>query len=825
MVYQPKNYIKNYLENESLEENQMNQNLSFMAWLEPKLENGEKTRTIRAMGKNNYRDKMNIGDIAHIWINQRSKNRKFLFDRTIKDKYYFQLKDIPLVSDLEAKKLESPIPNETWYDLAHNDGFKSYLEFIEFFTNHPTNDTSFVIFLWENPKFNEIFKIGTEQQIKEDKHLIELRLVKGDTKIFIRNKNGYFQEFIQCKYLLLHNPQETVKNQQELTSIDQLAENYIGRHEQNQKGYEKVVRSLSKEEEFKGHCSNLQAWFEHDYNTRLLRRNLAFPLLNRLAQAGDPKALKMFKSEIAERIEESREAYDKGLMKNVSTQEYIINRGYLNQFTYEELESIFDLFVFEELHQHSVYKLFDSIIIKHFFPKHDSTKNFNWHEQETKVFTTSGTKEYERLMEFLFTIYDKKNYPGFDLYLLNRLNQYNLDYKNIKLIKERIDFDLLDEERDGYAMRQFNSYYLKIIAKKTNNLLEELKEDQEQHKLKKEEIIEKILKHFNKTNEIDVIQHTIFNIALFDFNYFDYKRILESLKVNTKDQPRNAIAFDKKLLLTFSKAIKTPGFSFYREFDFLSNHIKVHSLIQIAYHNQFQEDYKQIFGNMSFTQLRRFKSYIVKQQRKNYFSKSLYLFKLIDSMAKSINYDLDKAIKVRDRDIIDRIVGKIYLGTKSFTFEETDNLIEKLKKAKVFYTLKESYRTGLLLKFIEKIIPLTKDDINLFKTEVNKKLFTYINIHILSGIIKRKLHLHMNYQQLCIINRFYNSKKNKPANYKTFQTYLREQTCIIRNQKFIQTKIEDFLFTSIEKKEKFIQQFTSKKKPEYKPIKRKRRKK
>jgi hypothetical protein len=61
--------------------------------------------------------------------------------------------------------------------------------------------------------------------------------------------------------------------------------------------------TITPEQEFWGHCSNLQAWYEHDYDTRLLHSNLAFPLLKALVDAGDTKAKTMLKTEIAERFE------------------------------------------------------------------------------------------------------------------------------------------------------------------------------------------------------------------------------------------------------------------------------------------------------------------------------------------------------------------------------------------------------------------------------------------------------------------------------------------------------------------------------------------
>ena len=56
------------------------------------------------------------------------------------------------------------------------------------------------------------------------------------------------------------------------------------------------------ETEFWGHCSNLQVWFENNYDTRLLHSNLAFPLLKRLTEVGDNQAKNVFNEEIVKRL-------------------------------------------------------------------------------------------------------------------------------------------------------------------------------------------------------------------------------------------------------------------------------------------------------------------------------------------------------------------------------------------------------------------------------------------------------------------------------------------------------------------------------------------
>ncbi len=87
------------------------------------------------------------------------------------------------------------------------------------------------------------------------------------------------------------------------------------------------------EVEFWGHCSNLQAWYEFEYNTKLLHRNLAFPLLKKLYEVGDPQAKKVFKDEILNRF----------FGGNSPVHQYIGGGGYLNFITAEEKFNLFEL--------------------------------------------------------------------------------------------------------------------------------------------------------------------------------------------------------------------------------------------------------------------------------------------------------------------------------------------------------------------------------------------------------------------------------------------------------------------------------------------------
>ncbi|MFX1236700.1 MAG: Rab family GTPase [Promethearchaeota archaeon] len=148
-----------------------------------------------------------------------------------------------------------------------------------------------------------------------------LQLDWNITNIYIKGVH-----FSQCKYLLLNIPIEKAKDYRQINSIDEAEEkldHYLESNTADEIG-------LTPEVEFWGHCSNLQAWVEHDYDTRLLHRNLSFPLLKKLTEAGDPKAKRVFKDEIALRLEEN----------NRTVTQFLVEEDYLKYFTPEELDTL-----------------------------------------------------------------------------------------------------------------------------------------------------------------------------------------------------------------------------------------------------------------------------------------------------------------------------------------------------------------------------------------------------------------------------------------------------------------------------------------------------
>ena len=147
---------------------------------------------------------------------------------------------------------------------------------------------------------------------------IDPRATRYQTVIYIGGR--YFR---QCKFLLLDIPVDKVSSFDEIDSIDEAAER-LDKSQESIEGYEP---NIPPEVEFWGHCSNLQVWYENDYDTRLLHSNLAFPLLKQLTEAGDLLARQVFKQEIAKRLDS----------RFLPTLTFLKQEGYFKYLSREEL--------------------------------------------------------------------------------------------------------------------------------------------------------------------------------------------------------------------------------------------------------------------------------------------------------------------------------------------------------------------------------------------------------------------------------------------------------------------------------------------------------
>ncbi len=162
---------------------------------------------------------------------------------------------------------------------------------------------------------------GTMKEFKINEYLT-VKLEGEETVIYVAGEH-----FIQCKALLLNIPKDDVENFNEIESMDDVADMLNWNEEEGQRG---VIYNLPPETEFFGHCSNLQVWYEQKYSTDLLHSSLAFPLLKRLIEVGDPKAQKVFKEELCKK-------FDNG---NLVVVQFLLIEDYLKFLNKEEIFSL-----------------------------------------------------------------------------------------------------------------------------------------------------------------------------------------------------------------------------------------------------------------------------------------------------------------------------------------------------------------------------------------------------------------------------------------------------------------------------------------------------
>ena len=153
---------------------------------------------------------------------------------------------------------------------------------------------------------------------------LKVKLEDGSSNIYVGNRR-----FIQCKYLLLNIIEGSEEKLDEIDSIDEAAEILDHSLEGSSNN---IDHDIDAETEFWAHCSNLQAWYEHDYDTRLIHKNLSFYLLQELARVGDKQASKVYIEEVAKRFSS----------RFPPVQIYLINQGHLYNLSREQLELVID---------------------------------------------------------------------------------------------------------------------------------------------------------------------------------------------------------------------------------------------------------------------------------------------------------------------------------------------------------------------------------------------------------------------------------------------------------------------------------------------------
>ncbi|MFW9876510.1 MAG: leucine-rich repeat domain-containing protein [Candidatus Thorarchaeota archaeon] len=167
---------------------------------------------------------------------------------------------------------------------------------------------------------------GIEKEFKVNEY-ITVKLENNKTEIYVNKK-----KFNQCKKLLLNTPIEGNFSSKDILSTDELEERWHSSIYHSEPSESNIPPPKTA---FWGYCSNLQAWVENEYDTRLLNRRLAFSLLKKLIEAGDLVAKKVFKEEVIKRLKSGYSPVIK----------FLVEEKYLDYLSYEEIKVIFPEFV------------------------------------------------------------------------------------------------------------------------------------------------------------------------------------------------------------------------------------------------------------------------------------------------------------------------------------------------------------------------------------------------------------------------------------------------------------------------------------------------
>ena len=324
---------------------------------------------------------------------------------------------------------------------------------------------------------------------------ITLRLEDGKTNIYVGGKL-----FNHCKYVLMRKTIYELEDLLEnIESVDELAEHldhslhdaYPEEYLEFLKsdGIEPEVIDIPAETQFWVHKSNMQVWAENNYDTRFLHSNLAFPLLKKLSEPeiGDPNAIRVFKEEIAKRLDCGHKA----------TVMYLINEGYLNYLDRKKLDSILEHFDFSPFIGKTVDEAWDDeFAVLHLLASRKNKRALEVYKREIirvirddtlglkfyhQLYNPEKYITYEELIRGLVEPYEadiiiklRKHHeflPCFDINYLNDDGSHIL-IKNEKIIGLRLEYEYLETLPSEIAeLKNLEILYIGIFDLDKNELI------------------------------------------------------------------------------------------------------------------------------------------------------------------------------------------------------------------------------------------------------------------------------------------------------------------------------------------------------------------
>ncbi|KKM22416.1 hypothetical protein LCGC14_1625570 [marine sediment metagenome] len=278
---------------------------------------------------------------------------------------------------------------------------------------------------------------------------ITIKLENNDTNIYVRNKL-----FNQCKILLLEIPEEKLEKTQVISSIDEAKDQLSRKME--------IDKSIIKPEvAFFGHCSNIQAWAEHNYDTRLLHSNLSFPLLKVLVDAGDMVAKRVFKEEIALRFKQGFPP----------TMLFLLREKYLNYLEGEEKQALLSEIDFSKLPD---FKAKDFLLVmKELYRRGLKEIRPHYLTHLYSLFKYNSVDEiFDLFLHNILLLLDKNEFLDFALYFLKQVQHHKKAERYAELVgfffqllQRRFYFD--EEHRNTFEII-WKSFFSLIIPEKND---------------------------------------------------------------------------------------------------------------------------------------------------------------------------------------------------------------------------------------------------------------------------------------------------------------------------------------------------------------------
>ena len=138
--------------------------------------------------------------------------------------------------------------------------------------------------------------------IKEFKINEYLKVVLSDIGIDIRFKD---RKFLNCYFIPIDLNVKDITSLMEIPPVNEFEafkkfeKKFVEKHNNVPLSvFHENFNIVPKEDLFWAQCSTLEVWAENDYSSNLLPNDIAFSLLKKLTELGDPQATKLFEKEI-----------------------------------------------------------------------------------------------------------------------------------------------------------------------------------------------------------------------------------------------------------------------------------------------------------------------------------------------------------------------------------------------------------------------------------------------------------------------------------------------------------------------------------------------